>query len=274
LTSRATCQQQLQGPQEGRNGYGAKLANIFSTSFVVEICDGETMYKQEFTNNMKTIHAPCLKPVATLKKKKKAVVHYENGNGSGATTETVSVRAPKFTRITFYPEVSRFGILSLGDDDHVALMRKRTLDIAAIFGDVKVSFNGHCFKLSPKKSFEDYVEMHLDAICDKTDMMDSRSLVVPPMKEMMQGQDHETTGMSTTHVSRKRYNHVSFTLPNGWHICVASSGRQGTTRGASNFEQISFVNSVATTQGGTHVAIVKKFLKRMITEKLAQHAAF
>lgn len=30
----------------GRNGYGAKLANIFSTEFVIETCDGKTLYKQ------------------------------------------------------------------------------------------------------------------------------------------------------------------------------------------------------------------------------------
>jgi DNA gyrase/topoisomerase IV subunit B len=32
----------------GRNGYGAKLANIFSTEFVIETCDGQRCrkYKQ------------------------------------------------------------------------------------------------------------------------------------------------------------------------------------------------------------------------------------
>lgn len=32
----------------GRNGYGAKLANIFSTEFVIETCDGkrQRQYKQ------------------------------------------------------------------------------------------------------------------------------------------------------------------------------------------------------------------------------------
>ena len=38
----------------GRNGYGAKLANIFSQEFIVETCDGsrELQYKQVFKNNM------------------------------------------------------------------------------------------------------------------------------------------------------------------------------------------------------------------------------
>jgi DNA gyrase/topoisomerase IV subunit B len=30
----------------GRNGYGAKLANIFSTEFTIETCDGKGQYKQ------------------------------------------------------------------------------------------------------------------------------------------------------------------------------------------------------------------------------------
>ena len=38
----------------GRNGYGAKLANIFSTEFVIETCDGrrKRAYRQVFSANM------------------------------------------------------------------------------------------------------------------------------------------------------------------------------------------------------------------------------
>lgn len=44
----------------GRNGYGAKLANIFSTEFTVETCDGkrERKYKQTFKDNMGTKGQP------------------------------------------------------------------------------------------------------------------------------------------------------------------------------------------------------------------------
>ena len=38
----------------GRNGYGAKLANIFSTEFIIETCDGKSQYKQVH------IHLSCL----------------------------------------------------------------------------------------------------------------------------------------------------------------------------------------------------------------------
>jgi len=38
----------------GRNGYGAKLANIFSSRFIVETADGQRglRFRQEFRNNM------------------------------------------------------------------------------------------------------------------------------------------------------------------------------------------------------------------------------
>ena len=36
----------------GRNGYGAKLTNIYSKEFVVEVCDGVSYFKMIWTNNM------------------------------------------------------------------------------------------------------------------------------------------------------------------------------------------------------------------------------
>lgn len=46
----------------GRNGYGAKLANIFSTEFTIETADGlrsGKKYKQTFTNNMQVCSHGC-----------------------------------------------------------------------------------------------------------------------------------------------------------------------------------------------------------------------
>jgi len=44
----------------GRNGYGAKLANIFSTKFVIETADSKhkKKYKQVFKNNMGVTEDP------------------------------------------------------------------------------------------------------------------------------------------------------------------------------------------------------------------------
>ncbi len=47
-------------PCHRRNGYGAKLANIFSTQFVVETADGtrQRRYSQVFRNNMTVKESP------------------------------------------------------------------------------------------------------------------------------------------------------------------------------------------------------------------------
>ena len=44
----------------GKNGYGAKLANIYSTSFTIETVDSsrQRYYKQEFKDNMSVICKP------------------------------------------------------------------------------------------------------------------------------------------------------------------------------------------------------------------------
>lgn len=50
-TNFATCAVQVTG---GRNGFGAKLTNIFSTEFIVETCDGQRgrRYKQVDCQNV------------------------------------------------------------------------------------------------------------------------------------------------------------------------------------------------------------------------------
>ena len=65
----------------GRNGYGAKLANIFSTKFVIETNDKsrKLKYKQTFTNNMRDKSEPEV-------------------TASNATDD--------FTSITFYPDLT------------------------------------------------------------------------------------------------------------------------------------------------------------------------
>ena len=88
----------------GRNGYGAKLANIYSTEFVVETCDKGTKqkYKQTFTKNM----SQRTKPKIT-------------SNSTGQ----------EWTKITFKPDFKRFGMDGI-DADTESLMKKRVYDSA------------------------------------------------------------------------------------------------------------------------------------------------
>ncbi len=121
----------------GRNGYGAKLANIFSTEFTVETAGGEVnkKYRQTFRNNMSIKGDPEIKPY-----------HGE-----------------EFTCVTFKPDWSRFGMTGL-DADALALMRKRVFDVAGCMSGyggkrVRVYLND---KLLNIKSFETYMTLYRD----------------------------------------------------------------------------------------------------------------
>ena len=119
----------------GRNGYGAKLANIYSTEFTVETANktSETKYKQTFNNNMHTKGKPKI---------------------------TKNSRKEEYTCITFKPDLARFGLEQI-DDDMEALMMKRVYDMAGTVKDIKVTLNGNRIKI---KNFKQYVEMYVSAI--------------------------------------------------------------------------------------------------------------
>lgn len=117
----------------GRNGYGAKLANIFSTEFIIETCDGsrEKRYKQVFTKNM----SEKSKPKITSCKAK-----------------------DNWTSVQFKPDFGKFGMDGM-EEDTIAMMRKRTYDLAGVLGStVKVYYNGERL---PVKTFQDYVNLYL-----------------------------------------------------------------------------------------------------------------
>merc|ERR1719284_2388747 len=87
----------------GRNGYGAKLTNVFSKKFIIETADRSVKkkYTQVFENNMST-------------KNKPKIVDYSGSD---------------YTKVTFWPDLEKFGMTSL-DDDIVGLMIKRVHDVA------------------------------------------------------------------------------------------------------------------------------------------------
>ena len=111
----------------GRNGYGAKLANIYSLEFNVETVDivRSKKFRQTFKNNMD--------------EKTKAKVSELKNPKSG------------YTSILFKPDLKRFGLTEL-TDDIVNLMIKRVYDISATTDKkVKVFYNNNrininCFK--------------------------------------------------------------------------------------------------------------------------------
>jgi DNA topoisomerase-2 len=125
----------------GRNGYGAKLTNIYSKTFIVETADKETgkRYKQKFYNNMLKFNEP----------------------------EIEDYGKDDFTCITFQPDLERFRMTEL-DDDIVAIFEKRVFDMAGITPkSVSVYLNGKKLNV---KNFEDYIHMYLDASKEEDEM--------------------------------------------------------------------------------------------------------
>lgn len=122
----------------GRNGYGAKLTNIYSTEFTVETADKSTglVYKQTWTNNM----GVC-----------------------GKAKISKNTKNTEFTRITFKPELRRFHMDGI-DDDTAALLMKRVYDMAGSVKDVKVWLNDDRLKV---KGFKAYVDMYLSSVAEQ-----------------------------------------------------------------------------------------------------------
>ena len=115
----------------GKNGYGAKIVNIFSDEFNVEIIDRSTKKKfvQTFTNNMINFTEPII---------------------------TKSTAKP-YTKVTWKTDFNRFGIDGFSDD-MVSLMKRRVNDIAGITDNkVSVYYNGKKLNI---KSFKDYIELY------------------------------------------------------------------------------------------------------------------
>jgi len=115
----------------GKNGYGAKLANIFSTHFYVEVFDHKQrlLYKQDFYDNMYKIEPPKIT---------------KNNNKNS------------YTLIKFTPDYKKFNTDKLSDD-MIALFEKRVYDLAACTNQkVSVYLNDELIQIS---TFKDYVNM-------------------------------------------------------------------------------------------------------------------
>lgn len=116
----------------GKNGYGAKLANIFSTNFYVEVVDSERKKKftQEYKRNMYDVEDPVITDVP-----------------AGTKSHTI---------IRFTPDYKKFGINGI-TNDILSLFRKRVYDTAALTRDnLKVYFNDHLIDIN---NFRDYIDM-------------------------------------------------------------------------------------------------------------------
>ena len=115
------------------------------------------------------------------------------------------------------------------DDDTNALLMKRVYDMAGTVRDIKVSLNDERLKIKGFKQVSllpwvlaniQYVEMYLKASTQAAEELAAGGAVTKPSL-------------------------IYETVNNRWEIAFAVSDGQ--------MQQVSFVNSISTTKGGTHV---------------------
>lgn len=168
----------------GKNGYGAKLANIYSTDFWIEtVCSkNKKSYLQHFYNNMYGKDEPVI--------------------------NDISDKEHSYTKITFKPDLKRFGMDCL-DDDIVSLFKKRVYDSAACTNrKVKVFLNDKQIKI---KTPEDYLDMFRE-----DESSDSENMIGKPIYEEVN--DRWKIGVAYDPTS----GHKHITYVNG--ICTFQGG--------------------------------------------------
>ena len=121
----------------GRHGYGAKLTNIFSKSFTVEVADSSSkkLFTQTWTDNMT--------------------------NSSTQSITSYGDDGKDYTCISFVPDLERLtnttGATVIGPDDY-AFMCRRVIDVAGCTaGTLQISLNGMDVSLP---SFESYMKLY------------------------------------------------------------------------------------------------------------------
>lgn len=160
----------------GRNGYGAKLANIYSQDFAIKVKDpvNKVLYTQKWMKNMSVRGEPMVKAYASA-------------------TASVSV--------TFTPDWKRFHMDGM-DAAIVDVFRKRAWDAAVCTSpQCRIKW---CGEPIPALTFEKFAKMH--------------------------------TGLEK----------MLTVVTDRWTVSIGPSPD-------SSFEQVSFVNGISTTKGGTHV---------------------
>jgi len=169
----------------GRNGYGAKLTNVYSSKFCIKIKDGENklVYTQEWGNNMKRCEQPKIKKY------------------SGSSSCVC---------VTFIPDWKRFGMTKM-DDSIYKIFEKRVYDAnACTTQNCKVKFQGEPL---PKTTFNAYAKMYTktDEMCVYTS--ERWSVCIAPSND---GFEHVSfvNGICTTK-GGSHVDHVSGIIANG-----------------------------------------------------------
>jgi len=231
----------------GSHGYGAKLTNIFSSRFGIEAYDSATgfQYMQEWTKNMSSVTIPVI-------------------DESGKKVSN------SYTKITFEPDLARFGLAETSGkasgikengallDEIVQMFQRRAMDIAACVAPTKVNFqyerpSGPVSSIPDIGSFKEYVELF------------SARAAAPAAGGPTDSADPAQGASGAAEPSGQNY--IAYANVNDrWEVAVGLSS-------TGNFENMSFVNNVWTVRGGTHVTLVTAQITKAIEQALAKKNA-
>ena len=173
----------------GKNGFGAKLTNIFSKDFSVKTLDKKRKleWTQKYSGNMRKME-------------------------KGKTKKTSK---QPYTEIEYTADFQKFGIEEYSED-MINIMKKRTYDIAMCTPDtVEVYYNDTLVTINNLKEY--------------TTLM-----------------THESPGVYSTIHPR-------------WNIFVTCSDND-------TFQQVSFVNGIATIKGGKHVDRISRIICKGVVD--------
>ncbi|OWB67653.1 hypothetical protein B5S30_g3016 [[Candida] boidinii] len=210
----------------GRNGYGAKLCNIFSTEFTVKTADKSSnkIYTQTWKNNMSVTNKP---KIVEMKKKE------------------------EYTEIIFKPDLAKFGMDKL-DDDILGVLKRRVYDLSGSVKDISVTLNGKRLKI---RNFKQYIEMYVKSL-EKIKAEENNS----PPPQLLNEDSESSTPQPTPIAGGKLPTIVHQIIDDRWELGFAISD--------GNFNQVSFVNSIATTSGGSHVNLVSDLIVEKLMEQI------
>ncbi|KAG2425010.1 hypothetical protein HXX76_014168 [Chlamydomonas incerta] len=222
----------------GQNGIGAKATNIFSAEFSVETNDHRAarLFRQSFSDNMSSRAEPKV---------------------------TKSSRVTPYTCITFKPDYPRFGMPNGLTDDMYALMLRRACDAAAVTDkSVAITVNGE--KL-PVKTFRKYIQLYLGGGADAADggggpgsANDDGASVVSDAAG--------STGTADTCAGGSEAPLLPAVAP--IYEEVSSRMEVAVAHSSSGFQQVSFVNGIATLKGGKHVDAVVAAVVKGVSESI------
>ena len=191
----------------GRNGYGAKLANILSRRFTVRTGD--------------------------RKRRKLLSITWKNNMSKKMRPELEKYKGKDFTEVIFEPDLKLFGFETLSAD-MVSLFEKRVIDLAGVLPkSVKVNLNGVRVEC---QDFRSYCRFYFRTQIEKEEKMRAEGR-----------EDFEPFNL--IYMKKDR-----------WEVGVVLS--------ESKFSQVSFVNSICTSRGGSHVNYIVDQIIAQIRKKI------